>query len=331
MSNLYMRQETYNPDNYNWDIVLIGCGGMGSQIAHMLTMANLYRTLFLIDGDEFEQHNMNRVPIPPDNAVGRNKAVALRDHLKSLRPDSNIIDFPYYLEEGDNRIDIHPQRVIMAAEGEDAHNATRDHFALQIDMGRAIFVGGEQDEIELRSQPLSWFGEQSGYQDVWVGSTMGGAMATVYAMLNNMGTLQAEHGGYNGHAEIELNPLQRAQWQRRANELESTINELQQERDELIASRAGFKGQMRKLQSEVDRLKQQLNGDEADESSQGSSNSDQGDSDQDDSDASDMDEATVRVNDRTTVSPQTNVTSNTRSPSYTSHEPSNSAGNWNTS
>jgi len=66
-------------------VAIIGCGGVGSWLAHFLALAGV-RNLWLWDYDTIASHNLNRILLPP-SAVGDNKAKALAATITALRPD----------------------------------------------------------------------------------------------------------------------------------------------------------------------------------------------------------------------------------------------------
>lgn len=70
-------------------VAIIGCGGIGSWIALYLGLAGV-KEIDIYDSDEISTSNLNRFPLGPDK-IGSNKAIAMAEHIQSLRPDSVII------------------------------------------------------------------------------------------------------------------------------------------------------------------------------------------------------------------------------------------------
>lgn len=68
----------------NAKVFIAGCGGLGSNIAHMLVRCG-FRHLALLDCDQLDASNLNRQFFFPDQ-VGRNKAEALAETLLRLNP-----------------------------------------------------------------------------------------------------------------------------------------------------------------------------------------------------------------------------------------------------
>lgn len=70
-------------------MVIVGCGGIGFWLGLQLAMLG-YRYFILIDGDNIEYSNLNRLPVP-QTWVGINKAVALRKIIRSMRLDTVVL------------------------------------------------------------------------------------------------------------------------------------------------------------------------------------------------------------------------------------------------
>ncbi len=68
----------------NAKVFIAGCGGLGSNIAHMLVRCG-FRHLTLLDCDRIDASNLNRQFFFPDQ-VGQNKAEALAETLLRLNP-----------------------------------------------------------------------------------------------------------------------------------------------------------------------------------------------------------------------------------------------------
>ncbi len=94
--SFYTRQENMNL-NTNIKIAIIGCGGVGFNVALMLAMAGV-ENIYLFDPDTIEQHNLNRLPVPFES-IGENKANLCRKMIKQMRPDINVYKFPFVLKD----------------------------------------------------------------------------------------------------------------------------------------------------------------------------------------------------------------------------------------
>lgn len=76
-------------------IVLIGVGALGSAIAESLVRSG-HKKLTLIDGDRLEAKNLVRHVLTMSD-VGKNKAVALSEHLHLVNPNASITAIPSHL------------------------------------------------------------------------------------------------------------------------------------------------------------------------------------------------------------------------------------------
>ena len=88
MEAMYQRQSELDlrvPE----DATVIGVGGVGAWVAIFLAMSGT-KNLVLIDPDEVELSNLNRIPVPPYQ-VGNHKVDALASLIRAMRPDINIV------------------------------------------------------------------------------------------------------------------------------------------------------------------------------------------------------------------------------------------------
>lgn len=95
----YSRQSEFNrtfeSQLQGWNHAIIGCGGVGFWLGIILAMQG-YQNFALFDGQILETTNMNRIPVPPQ-WIGFKKVTALRRIIKSLRPESAIVNFPHHV------------------------------------------------------------------------------------------------------------------------------------------------------------------------------------------------------------------------------------------
>lgn len=69
-------------------VAIVGCGGLGSNAAHMLVRAGIGQ-LTLIDFDTVDESNLNRQLFFPDQ-LGQPKSAALAETLLRIRPDVTL-------------------------------------------------------------------------------------------------------------------------------------------------------------------------------------------------------------------------------------------------
>lgn len=104
-----MRQEAafgkpFNSKLQSLRVVVVGAGGTGSPVATLLARAGVGE-LIIIDGDELDKTNMNRVRGFRAQDIGKNKAGALKDFIDSLGLSVSVSAIDGYLNESPEAID----------------------------------------------------------------------------------------------------------------------------------------------------------------------------------------------------------------------------------
>ena len=66
-------------------VLVVGCGGLGGHIIDMLCRLGV-GALRVVDGDVFEETNLNRQLLSQLPLLGVNKARAAADHIRSVNP-----------------------------------------------------------------------------------------------------------------------------------------------------------------------------------------------------------------------------------------------------
>lgn len=83
-------------------LVVIGLGGIGSQLIpsllHFLHYKKFTGPIVLMDGDLYEEKNLNRQLVPEDG-LGMNKADALAITFGQRLPSLSLSSLPFYLDE----------------------------------------------------------------------------------------------------------------------------------------------------------------------------------------------------------------------------------------
>lgn len=85
---IYERQRHIEGLNVPQKATIVGCGGTGFWTALLLAMSGT-EELILIDADNIEESNLNRLPIDR-SSIGRSKVNELKDLISRLRPDTRI-------------------------------------------------------------------------------------------------------------------------------------------------------------------------------------------------------------------------------------------------
>lgn len=96
MSELYNRQQTLKL-NTDISVIIVGCGGVGFNFGLQLAMSGV-KKIYLFDNDVIEESNLNRLPVPW-SVIGKNKASILKQMIDQIRPNLNVLAFPYKFKE----------------------------------------------------------------------------------------------------------------------------------------------------------------------------------------------------------------------------------------
>lgn len=78
-------------------VAIFGCGGVGSNLAYLLSKDPQVQRMYLIDHDIIEIGNLSRQFFIKDD-VGKNKAKALATTLKQFAPDKEFVAIPLKVE-----------------------------------------------------------------------------------------------------------------------------------------------------------------------------------------------------------------------------------------
>lgn len=127
-------------------VVVIGLGGIGSQLLpsllHFLHHRKFGGPVVLVDGDIFEQDNLNRQLVPEDG-LGMNKAEALAIQFGERLPTVNLSSLPFYIDENNLPMVVQDGDLIIC--GVDNHYTRRlidDHLHHLTD---ATYISGGND------------------------------------------------------------------------------------------------------------------------------------------------------------------------------------------
>lgn len=96
--NLNKHREFFDPDNFNDEIHIIGCGAVGSTIAEQLARLGI-KQLHLYDFDVVTEHNITNQMFFLAH-VGLTKLKALDEILHAINPDIELIHHPEGWEQG---------------------------------------------------------------------------------------------------------------------------------------------------------------------------------------------------------------------------------------
>jgi molybdopterin/thiamine biosynthesis adenylyltransferase len=136
--------------------VVVGAGGTGSPLATLLARAGIGE-LVIVDGDDLEQTNLNRVRGYGHTDVGHNKAERLAAYINSLGlPGTVAVAIPEFLQESPEAIDaLSSADVIFGCTddvgGRDLLNQATYYYSLAyIDSGLTGAIGADDTGPYLR-------------------------------------------------------------------------------------------------------------------------------------------------------------------------------------
>ena len=70
-------------------VLVVGCGGLGGNIIEYLTRAGV-GSLIVVDGDVFEESNLNRQILSTSGNIGQKKALAAAERVKAIDPSVDV-------------------------------------------------------------------------------------------------------------------------------------------------------------------------------------------------------------------------------------------------
>lgn len=195
MNTLYARQQALSVPN---TLFIVGCGGVGSWAALIATLAGV-NTIILADYDRIEDHNLNRIPLPL-STVNTPKATALKELLRSLRPDATIIALNTRVEEPALKA-VRYQYII------DAIIDCTDNFNTQkllYDFAKRenipyIKAGCDLNSVTVHTHVPEWGEAQDGYDIIpsWAGTAaIAGALAIAQTLGEHISITTPKEAAY---------------------------------------------------------------------------------------------------------------------------------------
>lgn len=83
-------------------VAVIGCGGLGGYLIEYLARIGI-GSIRCVDGDVFEESNLNRQLLSTPSLLGTSKAKAAADRIRKINPHVQAEAFPVFLEEANAR------------------------------------------------------------------------------------------------------------------------------------------------------------------------------------------------------------------------------------
>ena len=92
--NRYQRNmNTFTPEENrrmkDFKICVIGCGGLGGHIIEMLARLGVGQ-ITAVDGDVFDETNLNRQLLSKESLIGKEKALAAEDRIREVNSEVRV-------------------------------------------------------------------------------------------------------------------------------------------------------------------------------------------------------------------------------------------------
>lgn len=146
---MYTRQQDIQM-NTNIKVCVIGCGGVGYWTAKFLAMSGV-NDFHLFDHDILEIHNLNRLDLPL-SVLGRNKADVTKQAIKQLRPDCNVLAFPFPFKG-----DFLRDKVDIIVDCTDKHDVQKMIYELaKTKNTKYMKVGYDGTHVTIANKPATW-------------------------------------------------------------------------------------------------------------------------------------------------------------------------------
>ncbi len=95
-------------------VIVVGCGGLGGHIIEQLARLGVGH-ITAIDGDVFDESNLNRQLLSNVDNMGKSKALTAKEHIKKVNPDVEVNAVQIFLDENNAEELIRDHDVICDA------------------------------------------------------------------------------------------------------------------------------------------------------------------------------------------------------------------------
>lgn len=82
----------------NNKVCIVGSGGLGGYILEMLTRVGI-GSITIIDGDVFDETNLNRQILATSDSINRVKVEVARERMKQVNPEVKVVGIEIFLNE----------------------------------------------------------------------------------------------------------------------------------------------------------------------------------------------------------------------------------------
>ncbi|MBW2108053.1 MAG: ThiF family adenylyltransferase [Deltaproteobacteria bacterium] len=104
---------------------VVGLGGLGGNVLELMARLGV-GTFYVIDGDTFEESNLNRQLLCTQDTLGINKAWAAAKRIEVINPSVVVHPYSEYLREGNSAAIIEKSSVVV-----DCLDNVKDRFVLE--------------------------------------------------------------------------------------------------------------------------------------------------------------------------------------------------------
>lgn len=95
-------------------VCVVGCGGLGGHIIEMLARLGV-GTITVIDGDVFDETNLNRQILSNELTIGQSKAITAEKRIKIVNSDVKIIPIEDYIDKDNAKGYLKEHQVVIDA------------------------------------------------------------------------------------------------------------------------------------------------------------------------------------------------------------------------
>lgn len=96
--NMNMLSPEENENLRNFKVCVIGCGGLGGYVIELLGRLGI-GTITAVDGDVFDETNLNRQLLSTEEAIGKSKAFAAEERMKKVNTDVTVLPVRAFVTE----------------------------------------------------------------------------------------------------------------------------------------------------------------------------------------------------------------------------------------
>jgi molybdopterin/thiamine biosynthesis adenylyltransferase len=96
--NMNMMSPEENERLRSFKVCVVGCGGLGGYVIELLGRLGI-GTITAVDGDVFDVTNLNRQLLSTEQAIGRSKALAAAERMKSVNSEVTVLPVQAFVSE----------------------------------------------------------------------------------------------------------------------------------------------------------------------------------------------------------------------------------------